>query len=282
MHLILQVISSGYLSDNGWLRPSCADTVVLPGTSARAIMDRHKCYDGIVRSFEKECQPVCSITHPPYFAPDDSQGPVHDGVMMRESLNAGARAILFKTRYFNPNVFIGTRTATNQSMTNLSQVINTIRWMKIQRSGNTFNVYTSFNGTTWTLRSVKTLPMGSVILVGIFAERGSGLGSTTVCFDHVEVVNYLKAEEDLNPIEETGQLVWNLFPNPTSSSVMVDFPLEGHFVPFSILNPEGILVRQGRLESDQSRIDLNGIRPGLYLFRIEYQGKPYLKKLAVE
>ncbi|MBE0638110.1 MAG: HYR domain-containing protein, partial [Bacteroidales bacterium] len=169
------------------------------------------------------------------------------GVMMRQSCSPGSKAILFKTRLYNPNVIIGYRTTENKAMRNLSQVAQLIRWMKIQRNGSNFKVFTSYNGTTWQQRYSGTISMGSCIQAGIFTESVLATRTSMAWFDHVKVEYGLKSGDEI-VIDETNmqseKAAIELYPNPADDLVTISIPGNESEVSYSIADMDGRVIEQ--------------------------------------
>ncbi|HWF85235.1 MAG TPA: putative Ig domain-containing protein, partial [Vicinamibacterales bacterium] len=101
------------------------------------------------------------------------------GVMFRESLTPGsthgfilvsaAKGVAFQRREVTGGV----------SVTTAGSLSAAPRWLRLDRSGNTFNAYESADGVTWTLVGTDTIPMAAQIYVGIAATSHDNTGTTT-------------------------------------------------------------------------------------------------------
>ncbi|MBE0639481.1 MAG: T9SS type A sorting domain-containing protein, partial [Bacteroidales bacterium] len=202
------------------------------------------------------------------------------GVMMRENTTPGAKTILFKTRLYNPNVIIGYRTTTNKSMRNLSQVAQMIRWMKIQRNGNNFKVFTSYNGTTWQQRYSGTIYMGGCILAGIFTESVLASRTSVAWFDNVEVASGLKTGEVFT-ITESDPLNVEIYPNPADDLVTISITGKESEVSYQVTDIDGRLIGQSNFTGRETTLDVSNFKPGLYVIRLEIGGKMATKRLVV-
>ncbi|MBE0637140.1 MAG: T9SS type A sorting domain-containing protein, partial [Bacteroidales bacterium] len=216
---------------------------------------------------------------------DEVQNGGWAGVMMRESNAPNAKTVLFKTRLYNPNVIVGYRTSTGSSMRNLSQVAQLIRWMKIQRSGNNFKVFTSYNGTTWQQRYSGTISMGSCIQAGIFTESVLATRTSMAWFDNVEVVNFLKSGDDFAGVDviemDKEQFQIDLYPNPADDQVTLSIADNESEVSYQISDMEGRLIGQSSFSGSETFIDVSGYKPGLYIIRLEIGGEIVTKRLVV-
>jgi hypothetical protein len=204
------------------------------------------------------------------------------GVMMRESNAPGSKAVLFKTKLYNPNTIIGYRSATNGNMVNVNQSVPSIHWMKIQRTGNTFKIFTSYNGTTWTRRQTVTIAMSNCINAGIFAENAVSGRTTTSWFDHAEVVGYLKETDEENvEITDPNPFEVMVYPNPANDFVMITVPENDETVKVTLISAAGIVVETSEFKSIDVTYYLNHIKPGMYLLRFDRNGTIVNKRLVV-
>jgi hypothetical protein len=205
------------------------------------------------------------------------------GVMMRESNESGAKAVLFKTKFYSPGVNIGYRSTTNGNMSNVNQNVPSIRWMKIQRNGNTFKVFTSYNGTSWSQKYTTTIVMANCIKAGFFTESISVDRTSNAWLDHAEVVNYLKSTEDVSYEidQETNAFEVNFFPNPANDQITINVPDNSKTVKVMLINASGMIVESGQFNTMEYIYNLNHIKPGVYLLRFERDGVVVNKRLIV-
>jgi len=208
------------------------------------------------------------------------------GVMMRESNAPNAKTVLFKTRLYNPNVLIGFRNNTGKSMTSMSQVYQQIRWMKIQRNGNTFLVYVSYNGTSWIKSYTVTIAMNATIHAGIFAESSSAARTARSWFDHVELSNTLKmgaeaAQTDIiEPDKDKPEVL--VYPNPASDQVTIAYPYTGTPVSLQVLSLSGNLLKSMELISPETQLSVQDLQPGVYILRFEHAGSVVIERLVIK
>jgi hypothetical protein len=204
------------------------------------------------------------------------------GVEMRESNAPGAKTVLFKTKLFSPNTIIGYRATTNGNMTNVGQTIPSIHWMKIQRSGNTFNIYVSYNGTSWVKRYGTTISMTSCINAGFFTESIGASTTVLSTFDHAEVVNYLKDSEEVNPeLVNKGTFDIEFYPNPASDQITIIAPENEVDIRLSVINASGMIVDSDKFNRIDATYNLQHLKPGIYLLRFEREGIIVNKRLVV-
>jgi hypothetical protein len=213
---------------------------------------------------------------------DDVQNGGWAGVMMRESNAPGAKAVYIKTRLYNPSVYIGYRTTTNGNMTNVSQTIPLIHWMKIQRSGNSFMIYTSYNGTSWIRRYTATVAMTSCVNAGFFAENIVSGRTTKAWFDHAEVVGYLKdSDEEFTEINDPNLFEVMVYPNPANDRITISIPDNNEKVKVTLINASGLVVERSEFNTMDAEYPISHIKPGLYLLKFERNGMIVNKRLVV-
>jgi hypothetical protein len=154
--------------------------------------------------------------------------------------------------------------------------------MKIQRTGNTFKIFTSYNGTTWTRRHTATIAMSNCINAGIFTENAVSGRTTTSWFDHAEVVGYLKETDEENA-EFTDPNLFEVmvYPNPANDFVMITIPENDETVKVTLISAAGIVVETSEFKSIDVTYYLNHIKPGIYLLRFDRNGTIVNKRLVV-
>jgi len=209
------------------------------------------------------------------------------GVMMRESCEPNAKTILFKTRLYNPNVIIGYRTSTGSAMRNLSQVAKLIHWMKIQRNGNTFQVFTSYNGISWLRRYTGTISMEQQILAGIFTESILSNRTSVAWFDNVELSAQLKTGDEFAEAEiiipDSEQAEVSVYPNPAKDEVNITMKgfrtLEGFG---TLVTTDGKTVKTFTISQTETQLNVQDLKPGVYILRIENAENVVIKRLVIQ
>jgi hypothetical protein len=216
---------------------------------------------------------------------DDIDNGGYAGVMIRESLSPSAKTILFKTLLFNPNVYVGYRTTAGQAMRNLSQVVQLIRWMKIQRNGNIFKVFTSYNGTTWMQRYSGTITMGPTAYAGIFTESVRTDRRSVAWFDNVSLWSSLKSGDEFAEAEiinlESEDSDVQVYPNPANSEITIVYPFSGTNSKAIFTNTAGKVVMIQQLNSNTSKIDVSNLAPGVYIVTLLNNESVVTKRLVI-
>jgi phosphatidylserine/phosphatidylglycerophosphate/cardiolipin synthase-like enzyme len=110
------------------------------------------------------------------------------GVMVRESLAAGSpNAFMFlsagKALAFQRRRAAAGPTFATAGLTSILAP----RWLRLDRSGDTFTAYQSTNGATWTYIGSDTIAMGPGVFVGLGGSSTSPTKTSTSTFDNVTV-----------------------------------------------------------------------------------------------
>ena len=116
-------------------------------------------------------------------------GYVAPGVMIRETLNAGAANATTAEWAAYTEVSFGIRASTGASASTSGTVSATLPlWVKVSRSGNTFSSYSSADGVNWAQRGTsQTVTMAQNVYVGLAVNSGSTSALATAVFDNVSV-----------------------------------------------------------------------------------------------
>jgi len=115
-------------------------------------------------------------------------GSASAGVMIRETLDPSARSA-FEAYYALCCIYLWARTSPGTAAFDQADVtVNLPYWVKLIRSGSTFNTYGSTDGVTWTqLGSSVTIAMAQNVYVGLAVSNGSLSALATATFDNVSL-----------------------------------------------------------------------------------------------
>ncbi len=108
------------------------------------------------------------------------------GVMMRESLAAGAKEASVHVTPAN-GVVMTFRTATGAASDGFFTSGSAPQWLKLVRSGGTFTSYKSSDGVTWSQVGTMTISMASTIYVGLDVSSKANTTLNTSMFTNVSV-----------------------------------------------------------------------------------------------
>ncbi len=106
------------------------------------------------------------------------------GVVMRESNTAGAKKAQLMTNLSSLSRREFRTTANGQAFPQQFPSQNRY-WLRIERSGNQFSLYTSPNGVAWSLAGIQTIAMSNCIQMGLVATNAATTGTLTATFANV-------------------------------------------------------------------------------------------------
>jgi regulation of enolase protein 1 (concanavalin A-like superfamily) len=109
------------------------------------------------------------------------------GVMIRESMNAGARHASMLATGSNGWSFQYRDVLNGVSFTSPGPGGNAPGWVRLVRSANVFTAYHSTDGTSWLLVGSETIPMASSVYVGLAVGSRVSTVTTTATFTNVAV-----------------------------------------------------------------------------------------------
>lgn len=113
------------------------------------------------------------------------------GVMIRENTNTVSRfASVLRRGSGSNNIRAIRRTSPDGTLSSNQSTSQTPPncWMRVTRTGNSFTMQSSTNGTTWSEIATVTITMATEITVGLVVSSGSNATLDTDLFDNVSVV----------------------------------------------------------------------------------------------
>jgi methionine-rich copper-binding protein CopC len=203
------------------------------------------------------------------------------GIEMRESCASNAKTVLIKSHIYNPNIIIGYRSNTGKSMSSVSQVTQLTSWLKIQRNGSQFIIYSSSNGTSWQKRYTATVSMSTNILAGIFTESVRSDRISIAQFDHVEVSSSIKSAEILDDETIATEQQVDIYPNPADELVNIVMPDNESKVKVTLTSMQGNVVLTTIFYGSEAQLNTSHINPGVYVLRFETNGNVITKRLVI-
>lgn len=119
------------------------------------------------------------------------QGPfAPGGVMIRETLNAGATSVL--AAHYESYIVMFERTTTGGSISPAQYDVSNAAlpyWIRLVRSGNVFTGFGSADGLNWVqLGASQTVSMAQNVYLGLAVGSGNTTGLATAAFDNVSIV----------------------------------------------------------------------------------------------
>jgi hypothetical protein len=110
------------------------------------------------------------------------------GVMIRDNAGADARQVSVVTTPGNGLSLRWRDSSGGQVGSTTVSNVGAPLWVRVRRTGNTFNGYYSNNGLSWTqIGTGHTVPMSAGTLGGVVAAGGPEVGLTRARFDQVQV-----------------------------------------------------------------------------------------------
>jgi hypothetical protein len=70
-------------------------------------------------------------------------------------------------------------------------------------------------------------------------------------------------------------ITFSISPNPVSETLLVVFDKKMIGSEFKLTSSNGKLVANGKVESENSTLDVNQLSKGSYFFHVSFQGKNY-------
>ena len=129
------------------------------------------------------------------------------GVMMRESLAAGARNVSELMSYANGSTFQW-RAATSGGSANISQPALAPYWVKLTRTNNTFTGYISADGNYWMAVGSTNLSLANNILAGLAVTAHTTAALNSSSFDNVAASFVANAPPTLSWVTPTNGATW--------------------------------------------------------------------------
>jgi hypothetical protein len=109
------------------------------------------------------------------------------GVMIRETLDPGSPNAMMLVSFSKGLQFQRRLTPSGVTVGTAGALVGAPYWVKLERIGNTFNAYSSSDGTSWTLVGSDTVPMAATVYVGLAVTSHTTTAAATATFDNVTV-----------------------------------------------------------------------------------------------
>jgi hypothetical protein len=200
------------------------------------------------------------------------------GIVMRETNDPGAKKAQLMTNLgnFHRRDF---RTITNNAATSNQSNSSNRFWLRIVRTGNSFQLWSSANGIIWVPSASTTISMNSCIQMGLVATGINNNASTTATFSNVSFAQVNPNVGGQAQIQPTlGQVEFDVFPNPTSGELNLDLTRYiGRSVRIETYSLEGKLLQSSEIEEVQAAVEqlnLKSLSGGMYLVKLKSAGLP--------
>ncbi len=212
------------------------------------------------------------------------------GIAARETTDAGAKQIGIVSN-ISPYAMNTVRTMMNGPVQTQLLVRPQHRWLRIQRVGNVFRTFTSFNGMFFQQATARVLPMGSCIEVGMLAY-GRTTGIASAGFTDVTVLGgnaggdalaqedgAAAAAADARAAAQDGAIVvpaaqelrTALYPNPATDGLFVELGAEYEVgATLTLRNELGQELGRRVVEAGNylAEWDVSGLSSGVYFMEV--------------
>jgi regulation of enolase protein 1 (concanavalin A-like superfamily) len=216
------------------------------------------------------------------------------GLMIRESMAAGAKKVAINRQQFGSFVKSAIRKTTNGFGLATQAFRPNQYWLKLVRNGDTFTGYSSVDGQNWVIAFSTTVSMNSCVQVGLYVESPTPALTSVAHFDNV----CANGSVPLPPlVEDIGNTLvqsqskadgdFDMFPNPAADIVNLD--MEMFFdqdVELSVFNQLGQVVYHANLDqvvNKYHQFDSSNWPKGMYIVKLTAEsGQEVSHKLIVQ
>lgn len=203
------------------------------------------------------------------------------GVMVRENLTPGSRKMAMESSLSN-SVRRDIRSAVNgNSMITQWPIMPGMVWLRINRTGNMFNLYTSMDGLNWQFRGSSQLVLAECVLMGIYTESTNNVTEATAIFDEVTVSGGVVARPDISGFNDVVATddhektdLPAAFPNPATTDLYINLnDLADLAVCVEILDLNGRILKYQSFSEGlhQIHVDVSHLGQGMYFCRVQSQ-----------
>ncbi len=201
---------------------------------------------------------------------------VWGGLMVRENLTQGSRKMALESSLSNM-VRRDIRSSVNgNSMITNWPIMPGMVWLRINRTGNMFNLYTSHDGNNWQFRGASQLVLQECVLFGIYAESINNMTEATAIFDEVTISGGVVAKPGISNFSDVVSNVENekldisavAFPNPASNDLFInlnemsDMPVGAEILD---LNGRSLKYQSFSEGLQQIHLDVSSLGQGMYI-----------------
>jgi regulation of enolase protein 1 (concanavalin A-like superfamily) len=204
------------------------------------------------------------------------------GLMVREDLTPGSRKMALESSLSNVIRRDIRATVNGNSMLTQWPIMPGMVWLRINRTGNMFNLYTSSDGINWQFRGASQLVLQECVLMGIYTESINNPTQATAIFDEVTVSGGVAARPDISGLNdviptvesEKSDLPSTAFPNPATDDLWINLNEMAELsVCVEILDLNGRSLKYQSFSEglQQIHLDISNLGQGMYICRIQSQ-----------
>ncbi|MEI6062119.1 MAG: T9SS type A sorting domain-containing protein, partial [Bacteroidota bacterium] len=201
------------------------------------------------------------------------------GVQIRENCSPSAKKVLLKTQL---QTFLRSdiRNTTGGATVSTQILRMGVKWIKLTRTGNRFDAFTSADGIGWMSAFSTTMTMGATVQFGIMSEAINFTSTTTAKFDHVTVSVSAKSADALTPNQEASKEI-KVYPNPANDYITIEIPEITGKVKCSMYSADGKILLSEMVEQVTTVFDVSYLKPGVYILRFDTEGEVVTRRLVV-
>ncbi|MCB0635954.1 MAG: proprotein convertase P-domain-containing protein, partial [Lewinella sp.] len=198
------------------------------------------------------------------------------GIVMRENNDPGSKKFQVMTGLDYLQHRVDWRT--NTGGTNQSQSFSRYgqHWLRIVRTGNLFEAYTSYDGQNWGIPvNTQSITMPDCIEAGLIVTNVPYATNVTASFNQVEVTppSVPKPPQPEAPVPiATNAMELTAYPNPTSGQLTVNLSaFLDREATLEVMDINGQLLLQkqlGLVENSTEQLDLSSYAAGMYFVRV--------------
>ncbi|MCB0553993.1 MAG: hypothetical protein KDD02_10610, partial [Phaeodactylibacter sp.] len=202
------------------------------------------------------------------------------GLMARESSASGSKMV---GMYSNLSSLVRWE---SRAITNGNRLQNFFfnplpYWLRLQRQGNLFYGYASYDGVNFSIVTAQQIPMNGCLEVGLAAFTNVTGIPATVVFSNVSVEGGVLPLANLpgNDLQEAAAgkepMQVQLYPNPARDMVTLELlgvsPEASATTVLRLRNQQGKLIEERRFDGDALRVewDINRLQSGLYQIEVD-------------
>ncbi|MEI6680616.1 MAG: T9SS type A sorting domain-containing protein, partial [Mariniphaga sp.] len=201
------------------------------------------------------------------------------GIQIREDCSPGAKKVLIKTQ-LQTMIRSDIRNTTGGSTVSTQILRAGVKWLKISRTGNRFDAFTSTDGVGWMSAFTTTITMGASAQFGMISEGINFTSTTQARYDHCSVSAGAKSVEAGIPNQVAANEI-NIYPNPATDHVTIEIPEITGKVKCSVYSTDGKMLHSEMVEQVTTVLDVSYLKPGVYILRFDSDGEIVTKRLVV-
>jgi hypothetical protein len=210
-----------------------------------------------------------------YVAYVDTQSERKATVMkfMYSEPNAAPTAIILSNLSLDENV--AANSVVGSFITTDADADDTHTYSLVSGEGDTDNEAFTIEDDVLKIKASPDFETQSSYSIRVRADDGRANGS----YEAIFTIQIKEVEKVVTGIAEKEDTMLRLYPNPTSSYLVVSF--DKVIDTIALVNSNGSIVLREEGRFLQSRLDTNSLAPGIYIAMIHAQGKVYTRQIVI-